>query len=364
MPPYSIAMGKPTAPIKRILSLDGGGIRGLISAHWIDAVEQAIQPRQVRDSFDLLAGTSTGSILACALSCGLKPADMIKLYQDEGPRIFPGPAARRLNRIGRIFSDGFSAPKYSNKGLIGALQNVFGTRLFGELPKPTMVVSYDTIKRKPVIFKSWRDEYRDLPVWQVCVASSSAPTYFPSFVMPSTDAASTSPDGERNWSLIDGGVVANNPAACVLAEALRLNRENKTPVSVEEIVLASIGTGQHSQKISAKKAGEWGAIEWAIPIIDVLFDGSTDAVDYVVQNILLESNYYRLQIALPHANDSLDKASHTNLRALSDLAQSEIERLDSVLWRLSDRLKKIVKDDALLTRDGQLTYQGHCTRTS
>lgn len=302
----------------KILSLDGGGVRGVIPATWLKKLQSELGKKEsLGRSFDYLAGTSTGSLLAAALALDINPDVIIDLYKTKGEVIFPGRVSRLWNRIPRTFSEGFSAPKYSDEGLEKVLKSVFGNKKLGEVNVPTLIVSYDTLNREPVVFKSWKEEHKNLHIWEVCKSSSSAPTYFPAHLMTVE---------KQKRVLIDGGVVANNPAACILAEVMRRDKEIKKFDSLEHIFLASMGTGQLTRRIDAKAGREWGALEWAIPIIDVLFDGNTDAVDYIVRNILTPNQYSRLQFELTPGKgmDDLDDASLTNLQALERAAQEHI----------------------------------------
>jgi patatin-like phospholipase/acyl hydrolase len=137
----------------RILTLDGGGIRGIMTAVWLRELE-SILGAPARDSFDLIAGTSTGSILACAIAMGKRPDEIIDLYETRGQTIFPGLSGRVWSGLKRTFTDGPSHPKYDGVGLDSELRSAFGAAVFGSLPKKTMVVSYDTLNREARIFKS------------------------------------------------------------------------------------------------------------------------------------------------------------------------------------------------------------------
>lgn len=302
--------------MQKILSLDGGGIRGIITAIWLDALQKKMN-KPIKDSFDLVAGTSTGSLLAAAISIGKSPAEIISIHESRGEEIFPDTASRLWSRFSRTFQQGFSAPKFSQEGLSNVLKDVFGKTKLGDLPIKTLIISYDTINRDSIIFKSWKTEHQKLYLWEVCASSCSAPTYFPSHSMVVES---------KERSMIDGGVVANNPAACALAEMLRLNKlgDNPQDKTLQNLLIASFGTGQLNRTISLKEAQEWGALEWAIPIIDVLFDGSTDSVDYIVRNIVDSDKYYRFQVELTKALDDMDDASKTNIEALKRLALSYI----------------------------------------
>ena len=305
--------------MRRILSLDGGGIRGLVSCVWLGGVEDALaragKPGLLKN-FDLLAGSSTGALVACGLALGMSPGQLADLYRDQRHAIFPGMAGRLWSRAGRLVEHGLSAPRYDAKGLEKVLKKVFGTTTLGQAQKPLLVTSYDTISRTPVVFKSFKPEHADLPMWEVCRASSAAPTYFPAHPM--------TVEG-RKRALIDGGVVANNPTACAIAEALRKDaRVNHS----QDLVVLSIGTGERSRPIDLKSAQEWGALEWAIPIIDVLFDGNTDAVDYIAQQ-LVGDGYFRLQAELLTGLDDLDDVSATNIAGLEAMAKDYLLRADT-----------------------------------
>jgi patatin-like phospholipase/acyl hydrolase len=305
--------------MRRILSLDGGGIRGLVSCLWLAGVEDALARAGkpgVLKSFDLLAGSSTGAIVACGLAIGLQPPQLAQLYRDQRHHIFPGMAGRLWSRAGRLFTQGVSAPRYDGKGLEKVLRKVFGSATLGQAKKPLLVTSYDTISRTPIVFKSFKPEHADLPMWEVCRASAAAPTYFPAHPM--------TVEGHKR-AMIDGGVVANNPTACAIAEALR---KDARVDSAQDLVVLSVGSGERNRPIELKSTQEWGALEWAIPIIDVLFDGSTDAVDYIAQH-LVGDGYFRLQAELLTGLDDLDDVSATNIAALEAMAQSYLLQADT-----------------------------------
>ena len=314
--------------MQRILSLDGGGIRGLVTSLWLGGVEdtlaQAGKTGGLLKHFDLLAGSSTGALVACGLGIGLSPAQLADLYRDERHTIFPGLASRLWSRAGRIFSQGPSAPRYDGAGLEKVLKKVFGRTTLGQLKVPTLVTAYDTVTRTPVVFKSFKAQHKALPVWEVCRASAAAPTYFPAHPM--------TVEGYR-CALIDGGVVANNPTACAIAEAMR---KDARVDNSHDLTVLSVGTGERNRPIDLKSAREWGALEWAIPIIDVLFDGNTDSVDYIARH-LVGDGYFRMQTDLVVGMDDLDDTSSTNVFALEKLATDYLQAATT-----RKRLKELV----------------------
>jgi patatin-like phospholipase/acyl hydrolase len=189
------------------------------------------------------------------------------------------------------------------------------------------VPTYDVVHRQAVVLKSHTAAYRHLSLWSVAKASASAPTYFPAQEIVTAEAGS--PTGtlvSKRRALIDGGIVANNPAACAVAEALRLNREQGHGDSVEGLVVVSIGTGRPPGGVSAGDAKAWGISQWATSIIGVLMSGADEATDYVVRQLLTRgATYIRVQIDIPEHLSSLDDASSQNITALKRRA---IEALD------------------------------------
>lgn len=302
--------------MQRILSLDGGGIRGLVSCHWLAGVERALasagKPGLLKH-FDLIAGSSTGALVACGLAHGISPDTLAQLYRAQRHVIFPDLAGRLWSRANRLISDGMSAPRYDGVGIEKVLRKVFGKTTLGQLKAPVLITSYDTISRTPVIFKSFDAKHRDLLVWEVCRASSAAPTYFPAHAMKVEG---------KDCALIDGGVVANNPTACAIAEALR---KDARVDNSRDLVVLSVGTGERTRSIDLDSARSWGALEWAVPIIDVLFDGNTDSVDYIARQ-LVGDGYYRMQAELLIGLDDLDDTSETNVLGLETLAKEYLTR--------------------------------------
>lgn len=306
--------------MRRILSLDGGGIRGLVSCRWLEGVDAALRKAGkpgLLKSFDLLAGSSTGALIACGLAIGLGPDTLAELYRRQRHAIFPGIAGRLWSRAGRFLSAGPSAPKYDGKGLDKVLQKVFGDATLGQAKVPVLVTSYDTIARKPVMFKSFKPKHRDLPMWEVCRASAAAPTYFPAHAMTVE---------RRKCALIDGGVIASNPTVCAIAEAMR---KDARVDNSHDLVVLSVGSGERNCPIDLESAQEWGALEWAVPIIDVLFDGSADSVDYIARH-LVGDGYVRLQTELRIGLDDMDDVTATNIAALESMAKDYLLKAETV----------------------------------
>jgi uncharacterized protein len=315
----------------KILSIDGGGIRGIIPAMVLAELEERAG-RPAAKLFDLIAGTSTGGILATALASPdangnprWTASELVELYRTEGPDIF----RRSLWRIATS-AEGLLDEKHDHAALQAALKRYLGdTRLSAALTR-VLVTAYDLESREPYFFKSWRaveePERKDFPMTVVAHATAAAPTYFePVRVQPA--------DGSDPLALVDGGVFATNPGMSAYAEIRRI----KPRATVK---LVSLGTGQMTEPIRYEDAKDWGLIHWVRPIIDVVFDGVADAVHYQLQQVLDDGAYHRFQVVLDRASDALDDASPRNIALLQDQARALIERNDGTLTKLAEELRR------------------------
>ena len=291
----------------RILAIDGGGIRGVIPAIVLSEIERR-SGRRTAELFDLIAGTSTGGILACGLTRpaeGGAPqftaADLIGLYESEGPEIFHRSLLKRLESV-----EGYLDERYDDSGLNAALRRYLdGTRL-SEAVTDIFITAYEIERRQAFFFRSSRartDPTYDFTYVDAARATAAAPTYFePARVR---DVA-----GAETYALIDGGVFALNPGLVAYAELAAAGRG-------EEIdLVVSLGTGSHTRPLRYGDARDWGQLEWARPLVDVVFDGSAQTVDFALGHLLPEGRYVRFQTHLAEASDDLDDASDRNLEAL------------------------------------------------
>jgi patatin-like phospholipase/acyl hydrolase len=312
----------------RILSLDGGGIRGIITAVWLKALEDRLgEGRRIGDFVDLVAGTSTGAILACAVTQRIPASKIIELYRNRGREIFPS----QRWRFDRLLTEGLDKPKYPDTGLGTVLRDVFKSAKISEIAGPRLLVTtYNTLTRSSVVIKSHDPRYGHLPLWEVAKASASAPTYFPAHVTRL---------GESEVPLIDGGVVANNPTACAIAEGVRINSvPGKEGAALKDFVVVSLGTGQTTRPINKDEATSWGALKWVVPIIDVLFDGAAGATDYIAASIIPPERYFRFQVPLTKAYDDMDNADATNVNALIATAEDYLNKQEAAIGSIANLL--------------------------
>jgi uncharacterized protein len=274
----------------KILSLDGGGIRGVISAQILQEVETQLKLKKnksLHEYFDLVAGTSTGSILAAAIALEKKPEELIKLYLEEGDKIFPEATRNR-----RKYLQGFVVPhwsRYSNKGLIEVLKDKLKTPQgqplkISEINKPILLIlAYDTLSRNTTWFASDGGDrwYQNIDIWEICVSSASAPTFFPPYLL-------TGKNGEK-YPHIDGGVSANNPALTAVSHAM-LTQKKK----LEDLAVLSIGTGRTTKPFEYEDVNKWGLIGWGQRIPDVFMGAPSEMEESICRQILggEEAGYY------------------------------------------------------------------------
>jgi patatin-like phospholipase/acyl hydrolase len=319
----------------RILSIDGGGIRGIVPAVVLAAVERAAG-KPLHRLFDLVAGTSTGGILACALAAPSPPAAaaLLDLYVGKGRTIFTPSAWRAV-------ASTVSAAKYDHRPLESILAAAFGRAMLSEARVHLLVPAYDLEARSARFFKSWRAKGilappgevpadADFALGDVARATSAAPTFFePALVR---NAAG------RAFACVDGALVANNPTLCAVASARRLYPD------APGMVVASLGAGADPDPIPYEVARAWGAIGWARPVLECMMGGMADTVDYQVQECFeRDVRYFRFQSGpgVPDAPAAaIDDASPENIRRLivrgQDLAARSAPRIAELVSLLSD----------------------------
>src|ERR1051325_1351014 len=227
----------------RILSIDGGGIRGIIPGQVLVAVEEKIrkitgdETKRIADAFDLIAGTSTGGILTCLYLCpggAGKPKysamDAVNLYLQNGDDIFDVSIFKQISSLG-----GMADEKYDADALEETLNKYFGDTKLGDLLKPCLITAYDINRRAAKFFNSndVKEEglSREFYLRDVARATSAAPTYF--------QPANISSLNNEIFPLIDGGVFANNPTMCAFVEACSADPKLK----VSDLFVLSLGTG-------------------------------------------------------------------------------------------------------------------------
>ena len=339
--------------IIRILSIDGGGIRGIIPARMLQRIEEATG-KSARELFHLIAGTSTGGIIGCGLMIGKTARQMGDLYAAEGGDIFHRSLWDRVTTV-----EGLSNPDYDPAPLERVLYRELGDVWLSQIAGAELLVPSYAIQlpfsvpgdapgllypRMPYFFKSWKArgidldpgetaEQHNFALRSIARATSAAPTYFPPALIANAR-------GEQ-YGMIDGGVFANNPSMCALVAAYKLYPD------AEDFIVVSLGTGSLERPIPYNDAKDWGLVHWARPILNILMDGNADTTCYQLDQILEES-HYRFDTSLgespqqdPNAvNEDFDDASPDNIRRIEGKANTLALAMTKELQEVIDELKK------------------------
>ena len=318
-----------------ILTIDGGGIRGLIPALILAEIEEKTG-KPISSLFDLIAGTSTGGLLAIALSVSdvygkpkLAAQDIVDLYLNKGDEIFKRSILHRLQAADSLFDE-----KYQKDGFVAILDDLLGTTTMKDTLTEIVIPAYETERRIPWFFKSRhaknpeKKDY-DFPLKDIALATSAAPTYFEPHKVKYQ---------ENNYlSFVDGGLFANNPTMCALIDAKVLFGKSEKDVNI-----VSLGTGQMSKRYGFDDIKDWGLPRWARPVLDCTFDGMNDTVHYQVNKLMPQGQYFRFQTELINGNDDMDDISEDNLRNLrldaENLLHDEFRLFRAMIERINPEL--------------------------
>lgn len=280
----------------KILSIDGGGIRGLIPAKILSRIEQSLGINLV-GQFDLLAGTSTGGILALAFACGYRPVVLVDLYKNLGSSIFKDSFWDNMRDIGVLLG-----AKYTLDRLREQLHIYFGGKTLGQLSKRVLISSFDLDRNKVGAVREWSPKFfhnypdsEDMSslVVDIALNTAAAPVFFPT-----------------SGKYIDGGVVVNNPAMAAVAQALDAG------ISLDDIVVFSLGTGSMPRSLPNINNADWGLWQWNIKIIEIIMSGGVKIPDYQVRQLLGE-RYLRVN---PFLQDAIGMDEHDRTDELERVA--------------------------------------------
>ncbi len=336
----------------KVLSIDGGGIRGIIPAKILAEIEKRTEER-IFKLFNLIAGTSTGGILASGLT---KPAPndskephytaekLIDMYRKDGKDIFYEPPWERLSKV-----DDIIRPKYSSDGRDKILIKYLGDTPLQDALTEVFITSYDIELRAPVFFVSkpgkeetysrvFRKICSGFTMQQASMATSAAPTYFEPYQVPTTH-----PTEKGLYTLIDGGVFANNPTSLAVMEAIIDQKKAGQKLDLDDILVVSLGTGSLTRRYPYDMAKNWGLLGWVQPLLNITLDGSSESVAVQLEQLLPRAQdkppqYYRFQAFLNEANDDIDATDLENINNLEKLANQIIKERDRDLDELCTQL--------------------------
>jgi patatin-like phospholipase/acyl hydrolase len=343
----------------RILCVDGGGIRGLIPALVTAEIERRLQAEagpqaRVSDYFHMFCGTSTGGLVGLSLTApdpqnrerpAVSAADLAGFYTEDGPKIFH----RTLWQKARTLW-GWLGPKYTLGPLQDAIEHRLGRTEIKDALRELIVCSYDMTDRQPYFFKRWRarelpESDRNRPLADAGLATSAAPTYFPSHEQ----------DGR---ALVDGGVFAANPVIVGIVEALKRFGDDPHHLDQDDLLVVSIGTGLHEDGYGQKQVRKWGKLGWVLPqkgeppILGAMLGGVADGADHWAHTLLNHPDdphvqaaelghgprYFRLQVQLTESVPLDDASERTLTETLPDFARELIDTHRSEISEIVERL--------------------------
>ncbi|XP_059635327.1 patatin-like protein 2 [Cornus florida] len=336
-----------------VLSIDGGGIRGIIPGTILSFLESELQKldgedARIADYFDVIAGTSTGGLVTAMLTAPnennrplFAAKDIKDFYLESCPKIFPQ-LWSSFPHVAKIIK-ALSGPKYDGKYLHNIVKEKLGNIKLHQTLTNIAIPTFDIKKLEPTIFSTYEVQNKpslDASLSDICIATSAAPTYLPAHYFE-TKAA----DGRvREFNLIDGGVAANNPTLIAIGEVTKqIMRGNPDFLAIKKmdygrLLVISLGTGspKAEEKYDADVAAKWGVLGWltsggSTPLVDVFTHASADMVDYhlsvVFQASHSEKNYLRIQDnSLNGIVSSVDIATKTNLEDLVKVGEGLLKK--------------------------------------
>lgn len=340
------------AKYTRVLSIDGGGIRGIVPAQVGVSIESKLQQKsgnpdaRIADYFDLIAGTSAGGILTCIYLCpdAKNPSrprwtaqDAVNFSIKSGRDVFQSSFWQKLKSL-----DGLVDEKYPSAPLEEFfLENFLDCKL-SQLLKPCLISSYDVERRKAHFFNqidAKKYPAADYFIRDIARATSAAPSYFE---LPKIYSLTN-----ESYALIDGGVFANNPALCAYAEVrtkLRIpdERPDRGPTA-KDMVILSLGTGQAQKNFPYDRVKDWGQVEWVQPLINIMMTGVAETVNYQIIQIFdaIEKPNQYLRITPDLSQEKrlpIDDASEEKISDLVRIGNEQASKYNQELDKFIDLL--------------------------
>ncbi|CAI9758790.1 unnamed protein product [Fraxinus pennsylvanica] len=349
---FPVANAQTKGRMVTVLSLDGGGIRGIIPGTFLAFLESKLQEldgpnARIADYFDVIAGTSTGGLITTMLTAPGKDnrplyaaKNITSFYLEHGPKIFP---ERSRNNFLSTIKNIFGGPKYDGKYLKSLIQGLLGNLTLSKTLTNVVIPSFDIKLLQPIIFTTKEAKAsvsKNAQLSDVCLGTSAAPTFLPPHYFETTDAQGKI----KTHDLVDGGVAANNPTLMAIThiskEILLGNFElmDMEPMDTKRMLVLSLGTGiaKLEEKYSVEDAKRWGLLGWvynngATPLFNIYADASSDMVDIHVstlfQSLRNEKNYLRIQEdTLSGDASSLDIATTKHMRTLIQIGDSLLKK--------------------------------------
>ncbi|XP_028791645.1 patatin-like protein 2 [Neltuma alba] len=337
-----------------ILSIDGGGIRGIIPATILAFLESKLQEldgedARLADYFDVIAGTSTGGLVTAMLTApneNNRPVfaakDIKPFYLEHCPKIFPQHRGLRATVVAKVIRS-LGGPKYDGKYLHWIIGEKLGKTLLRQTLTHVVIPTFDIKNLQPTIFSSYqinRCPCLNARLADICIGTSAAPTYLPAHHFMNQDSTGK----ELEFNLIDGGVTANNPTLVAINQITKEIMEDNPdfypikPLEFRRFLIISLGTGtpKNEKRFTAQLAAKWGLLGWlshggSTPLVDVFTQSSADMVDFhvatITQALQCEDRYLRIQDdTLTGTESSVDIATKENLQKLEQIGERLLKK--------------------------------------
>ncbi|WP_065409091.1 CBASS cGAMP-activated phospholipase [Pseudobacillus wudalianchiensis] len=289
--------------MKRVLSIDGGGIKGVFPASFLASLEDSIG-ENIGEYFDLIVGTSTGGIIALGLASGMSAKEVVSFYEQEGPNIFKGNKLLRALRW-------LPLAKYSQEPLKEALKNCFGEKRIGECKTRVVIPSMNLDTGEVHIYKTahherFRNDYKE-KITEAALATSAAPTFFPSKI------------SESGTSLVDGGMWANNPVGTAVVEAIGV-----LGWKPGEFQVLSIGCTSEPFSVNWGRKFGLGAGYWALKLADTFMTAQSSQSLGTAKLLAGHEFVHRYDVIMPKDRFKLDGIKE--IQSLKGLGHTEARK--------------------------------------
>ncbi|KAM2273615.1 hypothetical protein ACFX1S_043530 [Malus domestica] len=338
-----------------VLSIDGGGIRGIIPGTILSFLESELQKldgegARLADYFDVIAGTSTGGLVTAMLTTPdehdrplFSAKDINAFYLEQCPKIFPQDSAPVFGKAVDMVK-AMTGPKYDGKYLHKIVKEKLGDKRLNDTLTNVVIPTFDIKRLQPTIFSSYeakKNSSIDALLSDICIATSAAPTYLPAHHFETK----TSTGETREFDLIDGGVAGNNPALVAIGEVTREVHQGNSdfsfsmrPTDYGRFLVVSLGTGSAKceEKYHANDVAKWGLVAWlssggSCPLVDVFTQASSDMIDFHLANVFhalnCEKSYLRIQDdTLEKTVSSVDIATEENLNNLIKVGEKLLKK--------------------------------------
>jgi uncharacterized protein len=307
--------------MKTIISVDGGGIKGIVAITVLQAIQNKL-PKPIHEYVDCFAGTSTGGLIAAGLTVpneSGKPKfttdDLVEVYQTLGPDVFNRSLWHKIKTLW-----GLVGPKFPLDGLDRVSEDKFGSIKLKECLTHVVIATYDLVTRSPVVFDSTNPDLNNTSVKDATLGTASVPTMFPSV-------------RSGGYNLIDGGIFAVSPALCALSVC-------KEKYPGESFMVISIGNGDYSESLPHDETSAWGLLNWGSTAVDVILDGIGDGVDQQAKVFTETSGgpYHRLQFNIPKEFSAMDNPSPENVNGLREKTLEYIKNNEESIDKICQQL--------------------------